>query len=136
MTNFRTLWESAPVLSSIPASVYSEINILTGASDQFITLVYELETTSDFKLRSQKALQYLKNNQGLWEIDYETLGRYLRNPSSVSLAVWRQLYVLERSIPPRFGNHYTWIQRLRMFYNTYLYEQTLQKHSFIWEEKK
>jgi hypothetical protein len=133
---FNNIWESVPTLNSIPSSVYSEINILTGASQEFLNLLCELEQTADFKARGQKALKYLNDNNGLLEIDYETLGKYLRNPALVPIPIWRQLYVLERSIPPRFGGRYTWVQRLKMFYNTYLYEQALQKHSFIWDGKK
>lgn len=135
-TTFNNIWESVTTLNSIPTSVYSEINILTDANQGFLDLLCELEQTTDFKSRGQKALKYLQDNNGLLEIDYETLGKYLRNPDSVSLSTWRQLYVLERSIPPRFGGRYTWVQRLKMFYNTYLYEQALQKHNFVWDDKK
>ena len=136
METFNELWESVTTLNSIPVEVYSEINILTGATDRFLKVLQELETATDFKIRSQIALKYLKENGGLMEINYDVLGKYLRDPSSVPMSIWRQLYVLERSIPPRFGSYYTWVQRLRLFYNTYLYEQALQKHTFEWDNKK
>lgn len=135
MITSNSIWESVSALNGIPLTVYSEINILTGASDSFLNLVHTLESTTNFDIRGEIALQYLKDNNGLTEIDYETLGKYLRNPDSIPISIWRQLYVLERSIPPRFGNNYTWVQRLKMFYNTYLYEQALQKHSFTLDGK-
>ena len=75
METFNELWESVTTLNSIPIEVYSEINILTGANDRFLKVLHELETTTDFNIRSQIALRYLKENGGLMEINYDVLGK-------------------------------------------------------------
>jgi hypothetical protein len=98
------------------------INLLFGASPDFIAAVEKIELEIDYDKRSQIAIDYIDKNNGLKEILYVTLGEYLKNPYSISTNIWRQLYLLERSIKPRFGDHYTWYQRLKVFYDTYCHE--------------
>lgn len=122
--NFNTVWGNTLDLNAIPSKVYDEINILIGASQSFIDEVCLLESTTDLKVRAELALAYLKENNGIELIDFKTLGQYLCAPKNVDLAIWRQLYILERSIKPRNSN-WSWVNRLKMFYNTYLEEHGL-----------
>ena len=116
--------DSIKQLLNIPAAVTEEIDILDGASDTFIKLVEQLETQPDLEQRAVIAQKYIKDNDGITEIHYDRLGLGLLNYNTIPLEVWRNLYVLERSIPPRFNN-YTWLQRLKMFYNTYVREHAI-----------
>lgn len=125
MIKFENVWETLSALNVIPPNVTEEIDILKGASPDFITFVADLETILDFRERAKKAKDYIDNNNGMKEIRYETLGKYLAAPNNISLEIWRKLYVLERSIPPRFGNNYTWVERLKVFYNTYVRETAI-----------
>ena len=125
MANFDDVWKTLEVLNSIPITVTAEIDILKGANLDFIKFVAELESITDFDIRAQKAKDYIDKHNGIKEIDYITLGKYLANTKATPLEIWRQLYVLERSIKPRFGDHYTWLDRLRMFYNTYIRENAI-----------
>lgn len=122
---FENVWETPSALYSIPKNVVDEINILSGASTSFINLVAQLETESDLNMRATIAKQYIDDNAGLKEISYDQLGKYLASYDAAELDIWRKLYVLERSIPPRFGDKYTWPQRLKMFYNTYVRESAV-----------
>ena len=125
MTDFENVWKTLPALDVISQTVTEEIDILKGANPDFIDFVAELETTLDLEARAKKAKDYIDANNGIKEIKYEDLGNYLANPNSIPLEIWRKLYVLERSIPPRFGNKYTWVARLKMFYNTFIRESAI-----------
>lgn len=67
----------------------------------------ELEAEQDSSARADMAKRCIDENDGLKEIGYRELGAYLKNPTAASLSVWRKLYMLERSVAPRFGNKYT-----------------------------
>ena len=123
--DFNSVWDTLAALNTIGPDVTIEIDILKGANPEFINFVSELECMTDFEARANKAKKYIEDNNGLKEIDYPTLGKYLLNPKAVPLDIWRKLYVLERSIPPRFGDKYTWVERLKMFYNTYVRETAI-----------
>ena len=125
MENFNTVWDTLSSLNIIPPDVTEEIDILKGASPDFINFVAELELISDLKARADKAKAYIDANNGLTEIDYKDLGNCLSAPKNTPLEFWRKLYMLERSIPPRFGDKYTWVERLKMFYNTYIRETAI-----------
>lgn len=125
MADFENVWKTLPALNVISPTVIEEIDILKGANPDFIDFVAELETTLDLELRAKKAKDYIEANNGIKEIKYEDLGNYLSSPNSITLEIWRKLYVLERSIPPRFGNKYTWVERLKMFYNTFIRESAI-----------
>ena len=125
MADFENVWETLPALNVISPTVTEEIDILKGANPDFIDFVAELETTLDLEARAKKAKDYIDANKGIKEINYEDLGTYLASPNSIPLEIWRKLYVLERSIPPRFGNKYTWVKRLKMFYNTFIRESAI-----------
>ena len=129
-TNFETVWDTLSSLNRIPQDINEEVNIIKGASPDFINFVADLECMLDFKARAVKAKQYIDNNDGLKEISYVDLGNYLTNIKSLPLPEWRKLYMLERSIPPRFGDNYTWMQRLRLFYDTFLHETNIHGCTF------
>ena len=99
--------------------------LLYADSLNFIIHILCLVRKSGLSYNKEKATTLYYENNGIKEINYEDLGNYLANPSSVSLEIWRKLYVLERSIPPRFGNKYTWVARLKMFYNTFIRESAI-----------
>lgn len=125
MADFENVWKTLSALNVITPDITEEIDILKGANPDFIDFVAELETTLDLEARAKKAKEYIDANGGEKEIKYEDLGSYLSSPSSVPLETWRKLYVLERSIPPRFGDKYTWVERLKIFYNTYIRETAI-----------
>lgn len=127
MADFENVWKTLSALNVITPDVTEEIDILKGANPDFVDFVAELETTIDVKARAKKAKDYIDANNGIKEIKYDDLGTYLANPSNTSLETWRKLYVLERSIKPRFGHRYTWVERLKMFYNTFIREMALDK---------
>lgn len=125
------IWQSHPDLQFIPYNVCSEINILHGASPEFITLVADLETEPDFRKRAEKAIAAIEASESLKEIYYIELGVGLNNYGLFSIDTWRQLYLLERSIVPRCGDYYTWVQRLKVFYDTFLHESRVNKNVSI-----
>lgn len=126
--NFKNIWSSHSDLKFLPFNIKENlifpINILSGASPEFIKLVVDLELTPDQDKRSQMAIKAITDSGSLREISYKDLGKFLRSPNT-SLEIWRQLYLLERSIPSRFNDTYTWYQRLCIFKDTYLHEQNL-----------
>ena len=85
----------------------------------------KLEAEQDPSARADMAKKCIDENDGMKEISYNELGAYLANPKTASPSVWRKLYVLERSIAPRFGNKYTWLERLKIFYNTFIRESAV-----------
>ncbi len=120
--DFNNTFSDIDKINTLSPLICKEINILSGASRAFIDFAYELETCTDTKLRAAKAKAYIEKNKGMTEVTYSHLIRFLQDMNLVPLTVWRQLYLLERSIPPRFGSSYTWVQRLKMFANTYVRE--------------
>lgn len=105
------------------AKLTESVDILTGAPRRFLDKVVELETTIDFHERGEKAARYITENGGLSQISYEDLIRYLTDPSSAPISIWRQLYLLERSIPPRNNaEQISWFNRLKIFADTYQLE--------------
>ena len=102
--------------------VCNEIDILDGADLEFIDVVNRLEQEKDGYARAAIAAVYIEDHKYLKEVSYPDLGKYLANPSAYPIQLWRELYLLERSIPPRFGSRYTWLNRLRIFYDTFLFE--------------
>jgi len=108
----------------IPNNIYSEINILDGAPERFISEVIKLESMSNLRERAVEAYNYLVSSGGFTQIDFKTLGRMLSSPDKIDIRNWRNLYLLERSIAPR-NSRWTWLNRLKMFYNTYLEEHQL-----------
>lgn len=117
------LWESIESYGDIPTSVYNEINILFGASEEFMDVVSTLEKL-DFAERAKVAYDIIEEEDGMKEISFVQLGKYLKNPDCVDLSTWRKLYLLERSIKPQTDSigRMSWVSRLKMFYNTYLDE--------------
>jgi len=113
----------------IIARLVNKIDILEGASDKFIEIVIRLESEKDLKKRAKLAKGYIDANNYIKEVYYSDLGKYLANIDAVDIELWRQLYLLERSVPPRFGNKYTWLQRLKIFYNSFIYESAID-HSY------
>jgi len=109
-------------------NISNEIDILTGAPVQFIKEVELLESITDVKERSNEALRYLKNNNCILSIGYETLIIYLANYMSCPTQRWRQLYLLERSIPPRANSQQkSWLDRLKIFADTYKLEKAVNR---------
>lgn len=102
------------------------IDIVSKAPERFKQLYDRLESEEDTETRSKIALEYIRATfpNSLDKISYSLLGDLLRAPESVSVAMWRKLYALERSIPPR-GIRRSWLDRLTMFYDTYLLEKTI-----------
>ena len=129
-----SIWDSTeqlePVIKLSDSCIYEitkDVNIFKNASQEFINLVVKLETTIEYKERAKLAKQIIDTYDGIKEIDQEFLTQMLLNPSEYSLDFWRRLYVLERSIPPRFGDAYTWFDRLKIFANTYQRENAVDK---------
>lgn len=135
MADFENVWKTLSALNVITPDVTEEIDILKGANPDFIEFVAELETTLNLEARAKKAKDYIDANDGIKEIKYKDLGSYLAKPTSIQLETWRKLYVLERSIPSRFGDKYTWVERLKMFYNTYIRETAIAGNA-IYNGKK
>jgi len=135
MEDFENVWKTLSALNVISPDITNEIDILKGATPDFINFVAELETMTDFEARAKKAKEYIDTNNGIKEIKYRDLGTCLADIKGAPLEVWRKLYVLERSIPPRFGDKYTWVERLKMFYNTYVRETALDGKA-IYNSKK
>jgi len=119
-------------------TLWGEIDILSNAPIKFLRLVEELESTSDLWMRGKIADEYLIKNNGILYITYQNLASLLDTPTNRDMSLCRQLYILERSIPSRFGNYYTWVQRLKMFCNTYYREAAVHKmasyndHKLLW----
>jgi len=114
-----------------------DVDILEDADEEFLLLVADLELMTDLKKRAALAKTFIDKHPGyLKEISYKELGPYLVSPGFLTIYTWCQLYVLERSITPRFGDKYTWFDRLVIFYNTYLHEANLDGKSFIYDGKK
>ena len=90
------IWQNHKDLQFIPYEVCSEINILHGASPEFISLVADLETETDFKKRAEKAIAAIDASDSLKEISYIELGVGLTNYGLFSIELWRQLYLLDR----------------------------------------
>ena len=131
-----TLVEPSTALEStvvVPEEICTEIDLSINAPEWFISAAIDLELDTKkgaFKTRAQKALAYIKAKGTLNIIDYPTLIKYLATPSSVNIEIWRQLYLLERSIEPRSGDKYSWVMRLKMFCNTYLLEHAVVKSHY------
>lgn len=131
MINTADTFTLLDLYNTVPKYILDEltqdVDILEDADSEFLGLVAELELETDFKKRAITAknfidshsLSYLKN------VSYVDLGKYLDSPEFYTKDFWRQLYVLERSIPPRFGDHFTWFDRLKVFYNTYVRERAV-----------
>jgi len=125
--------DRAELEAKIPANVKTptpNVNILKGASDEFILMVATLEDMTDLNERAAKAQEYIQQLGGITSIDYPQLGQFLKNPKTTSTRMLQQLYLLERSIPPR-STSYSWWQRLKIFYNNYLTEMQVPNHT--WE---
>lgn len=119
-----------PAFDFIFADVTSEIDILTDAPRKFLSIVAKIETAKNDKAKANIAKQYIEEVNSIKVIDYKVLGGYLQDYASCPIQVWRQLYLLERSIPSRFGTRYTWVQRLKIFYNTFVNESNVVGASF------
>lgn len=118
------------LFNTVPKYILDEltqdVDILEDASSEFLELVADLELESDLKARAAKAKNFIDSHEYyLKEVLYTDLGKYLDAPEFYTKDLWRSLYVLERSVPPRFGDRYTWFDRLKVFYNTYIRERAI-----------
>jgi len=118
--------------------ITEDVDILAASDWMFAEQVAQLEAltaeaykTTDhkqrqeyLKRRSELAISFLQQDMpSLLSVSYEQLGNFLSNPANFP-DVARWFYLLERSIPPRAGaRRYTWIQRLKVFFNTAVIEQ-------------
>ena len=115
----------------VPPELCTEIDISIGASEEFIKLSNEIERLrrmGKYPESAQKALEALKDKKQL--IDYPTLKLALKSPKNIDPETGRWLYLIERSIPPRSKDRYSWVQRLKIFVNTYTYEHTVEKAQY------
>lgn len=105
----------------------ADVDILTGASQDFLEEVAKLESMTDFRERGKEAERYINKSNSITFINYLDLIAYLLNPDSCSQSTWQQLYLLERSIPPRKGTGTTpsWFDRLKIFADTYKLEHAV-----------
>jgi hypothetical protein len=104
----------------------SDVDILRDAPNKFLNEVAKLESLADFHERGKEAEKYINENGGLKAIAYEELIAGLASPSSQPLSFWRQLYLLERSIPPRKdAKQVSWFERLKIFADTYKLEHAV-----------
>ena len=99
-----------------------EIDILTGAPEDFLEIVLQIELESDKNKMALIATNYINSKNFYTEINYLILKNLLTNIDTSKIWLYRNLYLIERSVPPRFGKNYTWVQRLKMFCNTYTWE--------------
>lgn len=126
-----TAWDSLSILKNIPENVTSEIDILHGASIEFIEEVAKLESIDDYKERGLEAIKFLKEHNGFDLIPFTLLISYLSDYEGCPISIWRQLYILERSIPPRKNAiTKTWVERLKIFADTYVLEHIVD-HSHL-----
>ena len=130
MNNTADTFTLLDLYNTVPKYILDEltqdVDILEDADSEFLELVVDLELETDFKKRAAIAKNFIDSHSYyLTEVSYTDLGKYLDNPEFYTKDFWRQLYVLERSIPPRFGDHFTWFDRLKVFYNTYIRERAV-----------
>ena len=126
MINTADTFTLLDLYNTVPKYILDEltqdVDILDDADPEFLELVADLELEINLKKRAAIAKNFIDSHSYLKEVLYVDLGKYLDNPEFYTKDLWRQLYVLERSIPPRFGDHFTWFDRLKVFYNTYVRE--------------
>ena len=101
--------------------INKEIPLFLGASEEFIQKVLELEVILDLNERSKEAIKFITENNLKTSFNYSIINEMLHNPYEYPLSDWRNLYLIERSIPPR-NSKYSWLQRIKIFNNTNLIE--------------
>lgn len=109
-----------------------EIDIISDAPRRFLEIVDKIEQTHDVNEKAKIALDYIMVNNAISEISYLELISRLTNPSSSGSSFWRQMYLLERSIPRRKTDTPTesslsWVARLKTFADTYTLEYAINK---------
>lgn len=112
--------------SSAKTKCTANVDILTDAPLSFIKEVGELEKTLDPVERSKEAIRYITECHYQTFVNYQDLINYLTNPDICSKSTWRQLYLLERSIPKRKDTpQISWFDRLKIFADTYKLEHAV-----------
>ena len=101
--------------------INKEIPLFFGASEEFIQEALKLEAISDLNERSKEAIKFITENNLKTSFNYSIINEMLHNPYEYPLSDWRNLYLIERSIPPR-NSKYSWLQRIKIFNNTNLIE--------------
>lgn len=116
---------------NILTDICKEVNILNIASKRFLTLVEAIEAEEDKNKKADIALNFLLKNNLPVKIPYPELYSILTNKESYKdIELMRYLYVFERSLPRRVTDTSTWLERLRIFTDTYLLEHSLVGRSF------
>lgn len=119
------------MIEKVLTDICNEVDILTGASSEFISLVEKLELIEDTNERSNVALKYLQDNSLATLIPYPELYKLLAEKDFSDINRMRWLYILERSLPRRPLDKATWLNRLRVFVDTYLLEHSLVNKTFL-----
>lgn len=81
--------------------INKEIPLFFGASEEFIQEALKLEAISDLNDRSKEAIKFITENNLKTSFNHGIINKMLHNPYEYSLSDWRNLYLIERSIPPR-----------------------------------
>lgn len=117
---------------NILTDICKEVNILNLASSRFTSLVEAIETEENKNKKADIALDFLVKNNLPLKVSYPGLQSILLNEDSYKdIDLMRYLYVLERSLPRRDADTSTWLDRLRIFVDTYILEHFLVNKSFI-----
>lgn len=132
---FDNSFDNSLELKSIPWHVSSQIDILTDASKEFISMVATLESMEDKWKRAKLAREYLAQYGGMLKVNHKDLQDALHNPDSRSMSFWRQMYLIERAIPPKrikqqdgtytWSSDTPWVKRLKIFANTAIVEHAV-----------
>lgn len=102
-------------------------------NDEFIKIRAELDSLpANSKTRSDLAIGYLLDYNLPDQVSYEDLIRYMFG-GNTSQAVFKWLYLIERSIPYYGETQPAWQRRLLYFVGTYIIEAYLNRKTFSYD---